>query len=224
MLNLIFRTLRHLWFNEDGFFGIGGGPSNEEKSQYADEAGLANFATSEGEGDILASDKFWKSILAGDTASISKVLGPEMSAVNKQGQQAKKTASEFGNRSGGTNAGMQMADDTTRTTVDEMLSSLTGKAAGALGSSGSSLLSTGSGAHSSAFDMSHVIQQQHKAKMDDLFKSIADVATSVAGGFGGAPTAAFGKMKPGQISGAFGGPTSVDTLPSPIDSSDWTIQ
>lgn len=218
------RWLRYLWANEDGFFGIGQGPSGQEKDQYAEEAQLANFSTSQGEGDILASDNFWKSILSGDSGAVAKVLGPEFSAINKQSQQQKKTASEFGNRSGGTNAGNQMADDTTRTTVDEMLSSLTGKAAGALGSSGHNLLGIGSSAHGQAFDMAHVMQQQHAAKMNDLFKSIADVATSVIGGAAGGGGKAFPGMKPGEISGSFGGPSSVDTLPSPIDSSDWSIQ
>src|ERR1700726_4264899 len=96
--------LRYLWENEDGFFGIGMGPSGAQKADAGALGAIGNFGTSEGEADIGASDKFWQAILSGDPGQIARVLGPEISAVNKQGQQAKKTASEFGTRSGGTNA------------------------------------------------------------------------------------------------------------------------
>ena len=90
-------------------FGIGFGPSSQEKNQYGETGALANFATGEGEKDILASDNFWQAILSGDPSKISQVLGPQISGINKRAQQQKKTAGEFGNRGGGTNAGMQMA-------------------------------------------------------------------------------------------------------------------
>jgi hypothetical protein len=179
------QWLRYLWKNEDGFFGIGFGPSGNEKTQYSDIAALSNFATSQGEGDILASDNFWKAILSGDMGQISKVLGPEMSAVNKQGQQAKKTASEFGNRGGGTNAFMQTTDDTTRSSIDSMISKLTGTAAGALGSSGSGLLSTGLSGHEAGFNAATTMQKQNQAKWEDIFNSISQIVSGVAGGTGG---------------------------------------
>ena len=99
------RWLWYLWFNEDGFFGIGQGPSGAEKQQYGIMSNLENFGISRGEKDITQAQDFWSAILSGDPTQISKVLGPEISAVNKQTQEAKKTASEFGNRGGGTNAG-----------------------------------------------------------------------------------------------------------------------
>ena len=170
--------LRYLWENEDGFFGFGMGPSSQETGLEASLAQAGNFGTSEGEGDILASDQFWKAILSGDPGQISKVLGPQMSAVNKQGQQAKKTASEFGNRGGGTNAGSQMTDDNTRTQIDSMISKLTGDAAGALGSGGRGLLNAGVSATGAAFDASNTIHQQKEAKWNDIFKSSIDVAAA----------------------------------------------
>lgn len=160
------------------FFGIGMGPSSQETGLESALAGAGSFATGEGEGDILASDNFWKAILSGDPGQISKVLGPQMSAVNKQGQQAKKTANEFGNRGGGTNAGAQMTDDNTRTTIDSMISKLTGSAAGALGSHGSGLLSTGVSANNAAFSAANTIHDQHEAKWNDIIKSSIDVAAA----------------------------------------------
>ncbi len=179
------KLLRYLWTNEDGFFGIGMGPSKEQKNQYGDIANLANFATSRGEGDIAQADNFWKSILSGDPMKISQVLGPETSAINNQAQQAKKTASEFHNRGGGTNAGMQMAGDEVRSRYDKMLSGLTGEAAGQLGASGHGLLGVGVGAHEGAFGEASTIQQLKQQKISDLFKSITSVAASIFGGPGG---------------------------------------
>jgi len=177
LLKLILFAVNHFVFAGTlGFFGIGMGPSSQEKNQYGDISNIGNFGTSEGEADITSADKFWQSILSNDPAQMSKVLGPLMSTVNKQGQESKKTASEFGNRSGGTNAGMQMTDDKTRTTIDSAISSLTGGAASALGASGSSLLSTGLSAHQAAFSDANTIQQQRSAQINDLFKSIASMA------------------------------------------------
>lgn len=163
------------------FFGIGEGPSSQEKDQFGSLGALANFGTSEGEKNTLSSDDFFRSILSGDSSKIGQVLGPEISAVNKQGQQAKKTASEFGNRGGGTNAGNQQIDDKSRSSIDQMISDLTGKAASALGASGSSLLAAGANAHAGAFEEANTIHQQHSAQINDIFKSIAEVAAGLAG-------------------------------------------
>jgi len=85
-------------------------------------------------------------------------------------------------------------------------------------------LSTGLSGHTAAFDMSKVIHDQNAAKMNDLFKSIAETASAVFAPGAAAGAKAFGNLSPTQISGGFGGPTSVATEPSPIDTSDWTIQ
>lgn len=208
------KLLRHLWFNEDGFFGIGMGPTKEEKSQYGDIAGIGDFGTSEGKKDTLASDNFWHSILSGDPSKIATVLGPEISGINKQGQQQKKTAAEFGNRGGGTNASEQMAGDTTRTSYDSIVSELTGKAAGALGASGSSLLAAGLSAHDSAFADANIIQKQKSAKMNDLFKSITSVAAAFVPGGGAAGLA---KKALGGLKGGGGKPGEADEDGSEFD-------
>lgn len=172
------KWLRHLWTNEDGFFGIGIGPSSAETAQAGQLGSLANFGTSEGESDIMAGDNFWKSILTGDPGQISKVLGPALSGINKRGQESKKTNSEFGNRSGGTNAKNQSTDDTTRAGVDSLVSGLTAQAPGALAATGSSLFGTGAAAHEGAFSADQQLQQQKAAKWNDIFKSIASVAAA----------------------------------------------
>jgi len=218
--NLILSLLRHLMLSgTQFFFGVGEGPSSAEKSQYGAIGATANFATSEGMADIGASDKFWRAILSGDPGQISSVLGPAISTANRQGQEAKRTASEFGTRSGGTAAGNQMTDDKTRSDVEGLIAHLTGQAAGALGSQGSGLLSTGLSGHEAAFDASKTMHDQNLAKWNDIFKSTADVAgAAFTGGAGAAAggAAAFPNMSPGMISGAYGGPTSAPTTTSDL--------
>ena len=166
-------------------FGIGMGPSTQEKNEFGALSDLSNFATSSGESAITSANNFWSSILSGDPTQISKVLGPQLSAINKQGQQKLKTTSEFGNRSGGNNAFNQETGDKTRATANDLISSLTSTAASALGASGSGLLSAGITGHEGAFIEANTIQSQHAAQMSDLFNSIAKLASS----FGGNPIA-----------------------------------
>lgn len=127
------------------------GPSSGEKSAASLLSGIGSFATGTGESDLLAANTFWKSILSGDPAQVAKVLGPEISAINQQAQQRKKTTAEFGDRSGGTNAAMQMVDTDTRTQVNDLIASLTGSAATNLGSTGLSLLGEGVAAGGASF-------------------------------------------------------------------------
>lgn len=197
------RWLHYLWRNEEGFFGIGMGPSGEEKQQYGEMSNLGKFGIGHGEKDISQAENFWSSILSGDPSQISKVLGPQISAVNKQTQEQKKTASEFGNRGGGTNAAMQSLDDRSIAAVRSMISNLTGEAGGALGSLGGGLLSTGAAATGEAFGESKTIHDQNQAKWGDIFQTISNLL-GVAGGFGKAGgmfnkvlTGAAGVVQPG---------------------------
>jgi hypothetical protein len=190
------------------FFGIGLGPSKQEKSEFGALGNLANFATSTGESDISSADNFWKAILSGDSSKIAQVLGPQTSAINKQAQQQKKTASEFGNRGGGINAAEQMSGDNVRTTYDTMVSDLTGKAATALGTTGSSLLAAGASAHEGAFSEANTLQQQRSAKLDDIFKSITSIAAAFVPGGG------FSSLLKKAPTAAASDPTSFDGVPA----------
>jgi hypothetical protein len=168
------------------FFGIGFGPSGQEESAYGATMGAGNFGVSLGEQDLSSASNFWNSILSGDPTKISQVLGPAMSAANKQSQQAKMTASQFGNRSGGSNAFMQSVDDQTRGNITSMIGGLMGTGAGQLGSIGGSAFSTGSQNLATGFSEAQIMQQQRQAQLSDIFGSIAAIAGGVAGGFAGA--------------------------------------
>lgn len=164
-------------------FGIGQGPSAGQTSSAGLLGSQATFATSSGENDILKSQNFWSAILSGDPTKISSVLGPQMSAINKQNQQRKMTAAQFGDRGGGTNATMANLDTNTTAQINDMIASLTGSAASSLGSMGGSLLNTGVQAGTASFDAQSQIQKENAAKWNDIFSSIGDIA-GVIGGFG----------------------------------------
>jgi hypothetical protein len=120
------------------------GGSNPTLSKDIGQFGqIGGFATGLGEKNLSQSSNFMSSILSGDQSKIGGVLGPEISNIKGQGQSAKMGASQFNNRGGGTNATMQSADDTSRASINKMISSLLGNSASGLASSGSSLLGQG---------------------------------------------------------------------------------
>jgi len=175
--------LRYLWENQDGFFGIGMGPSRQEQDQYGLLSGAGKFGIGTGESDVLKASNFWSAILSGDMSKISGVLGPELSAINKQGQERKKTMSEFGSRSGGVNATAGAIDTNVLSSIRGMISGLTGGAASSLGSMGTSLFGQGIGATGEAFGEAKTMHDQDQQKWADIFQSIASIAGTVGGFF-----------------------------------------
>lgn len=175
------KIFLRFWINflTPSFFGLGEGPSQGEYQQYGAVGNIGNFATSTGEADISTASDFWRSILSGDQSQLSRVLGPEFSNISKRGEQEAKTLSEFGTRSGGTLAQQEQIGEGERTEATNLEGGVLKSAATELGSMGSGLLSTGLSADEAAFSAAQTIQQQHAAKMNDLFKSIAEVSAAV---------------------------------------------
>lgn len=126
--------------------GLFGGASPTLDSAIPQFGSIAQYGINQGEGDINQASGFWGSILSGDPTKIGQVLGPQIQAIQQQGQQQKQTLGQFGNRSGGTNAKAQTIGDTSRSEVNNMVSNLTGSAASSLGSMGTSLLGQGTSA------------------------------------------------------------------------------
>jgi hypothetical protein len=111
-----------------------------------------------GQGNITNSSNFFNSLLSGNSKDQAKVLAPQIKTMQDQGQQQLNTTSQFGNRSGGTNASNQKNMDTTRGNISSSISSLTGGAANSLMSSGQSLLGTSLDAY----------QQQEQMSQDQM--------------------------------------------------------
>jgi hypothetical protein len=137
------------WEVDMSFWSSLFGGSNPTLSKDINQFGqIGSFATGLGEKNLSQSSDFMSSILSGSQSKIGKVLGPEISNIKGQGMQAKLGAAQFGNRGGGSNATMQAADDTSRASINNMISSLLGSSASGLASSGSSLLGQGMSAYS----------------------------------------------------------------------------
>lgn len=127
-----------------GWLGALFGGQNSTLNQDIGATGsAAGFASTQGQSDTAAASSFYKTLLSGDQGAIGKLLAPQINSTQKQGQQKKQTLSQFGNRSGGTNASVQGIGDSTTGSINDMISSLTGSAASGLGSMGQNLLSTG---------------------------------------------------------------------------------
>src|ERR1019366_8974321 len=191
MLHLggVFGLLASLWMKPLmlGFFGIDMAPSGQENSQYGALNSSSGFATNLGEADLSSASTFMQAIVSGDSAKISKVLAPQISGIQKRAQEQKQTTSQFGNRSGGTNASMQTVDDSAKSDVNKMISDLTSSSVSGLASTGSGLLSAGMSGNEALFGEGKAMQDQKAAKWNDLFKSIASVSTSVFGAIPGNP-------------------------------------
>lgn len=138
----------------------------------------------EGAGTNLtgAAGDFYKTLLSGDTGAITKLLAPQISSIQKQTQQKKQVAGQFGNRSGGTNAEMQTAGDASRGTINDLISSLTGNAAGGAASLGSSLLGTGVSATENAGDLAVKREQLQNQMMASVGQGIGKLAGFAFGG------------------------------------------
>jgi hypothetical protein len=100
---------------------VAGDPAKKEEGQLGD---LGNFETGVGQKGTNASLGYDLGILSGDPSKIAETLSPEISAQNKEVEQGKLTAAEFGNRSGGTNAHAQAMDDAARGNIINLIGGL----------------------------------------------------------------------------------------------------
>lgn len=129
-------------------------------------------ATGAGLADTTDASKFYQGLMSGNTS----VVAPQINAIQKQGSQALQTASQFGNRSGGTNASAQMAQDSTRSSINDLIAQLTGTGASTLASLGSNLLNTGTRSTAQGADIS----LQNKSIVNQLLQSVGAGVGSAA--------------------------------------------
>ena len=106
-------------------FGISMGPSSGEYGATNALTGESGFAGSMGEGLISNSSALINGLLSGNQSDIAKLLAPQIGAISKQANEKTQTNATFGARSGGTNASNQNTMDTARSSVNDMISSLT---------------------------------------------------------------------------------------------------
>ncbi len=169
-----------------GFWGSMFGGSNPTLNSGIKESGqVAGFENSQGQGLQALSSDWLKGLLGGNTAMTTKLLAPQIATAQKQGQQAKKTMSQFGTRSGGVTSQGQTIDDKTRAGINDMVSSLTSGALQQAGAQGTSMVDAGLKALGMQVDFS---QQQ----MENWSNSIFGQGLGTAAGY--AETAGLGKL------------------------------
>ena len=178
-----------------GFFSsLFGGSNKALDSSVANSGQLMNFGTDLGTKDLTAGSNFYSDILSGDPTKIGELLGPQISDIQKQGQQQIQTQGEFGNRSGGTNASAQTNMDTQRANVEKLISQLTGQAASGVTGIGESALGTATTANALQANEG---EMQLKNIMNSLFGNIL-------GELGGAGVGQLGTAVSTLGSGNFG--------------------
>lgn len=123
--------------------GIFAGNSSGLDAAEGNASNVAGFGTGVGESAVNQGLGFNEALLSGNQAEEARLLAPEISGIQKRGQQQIETAGQFGNRSGGTNAAAQNNIDTQRSNVNDMVSQLTKGAATDVTQTGMGLLNTG---------------------------------------------------------------------------------
>ena len=166
-------------------FGIDMGPSSGEYGATNALTGESGFAGSMGEGLLSNSSALINGLLSGNQSDIAKLLAPQIGAISKQANEKTQKNSEFAERSGGTNASNQNTMDTARSSVNDMISSLTGSAMGAGASLGSNLLGQSMSGYNDVFSQNNTEQQQRLAKINDIINSSASVVSMGVGAAGG---------------------------------------
>jgi len=145
--------------------GIFTGNDDTENQNIANAGQINDFGTATGEGAVQSGLGFEEGILSGNQAEQAQLLAPEIQNIQKQGQQQIQTAGEFGNRSGGVNASAQNNIDSQRSQVNNMVSQLTGQAAGAVMNEGNQMLNTG-------LEANKLQNEEEQQKLNDQQNSI----------------------------------------------------
>lgn len=132
-----------------------GSPHTDRTAQlgaWGDLSSLFSFAsptgqseTATGIGGLHTAADYFKSLLSGDMTKITGALAPQISGIRERADQRERTASEFSNRSGGTNAIAQHAPIDLDAAIDSLISESVGGAARNLGALSASEAGIGNG-------------------------------------------------------------------------------
>ena len=183
-MRFILHLLTHTWFFSAlpiMFFGIGGGASGDEKNMYKLLANLGTYGTQKGQGATNQALDYFEAFLSGDPTKIASAIAPETKVIQGQAEQRKKQNAEFGTRSGGTAASNANIDTNTLSQISDLVNRTRTAAAGEVAGIGQNLLNTGLQGGEAGFRAAKTIQEQEKARWDDIFQSISQVLTSLSG-------------------------------------------
>lgn len=144
-------------------------------------------AVKEGLGAQTDALNFFQTLLKGDRGQIANLLGPAFSNIQNQTQSARNTNSEFGNRSGGTNASTQNAEEDAQKQIQALISSIFPSAAGQVASiggqiegEGQNLINTAASAADSLTGHAETARQTDIQQSNALGASIGDIFAKLA--------------------------------------------
>jgi len=168
-----------------GLFGMGGSASKTDRTHELGAWGtlsdVSNFGTGAGKTNITSGTADFKDILSGDPTKVSEAIAPQAGAIRSQANQQIQTNSQFGNRSGGTNASNQQISTNAEGKVQDLINTLIPQAAQNLESTGLSELSAGSSAAGELGSQTESARQFDKQQEGQLGGSIASLLTGGVG-------------------------------------------
>jgi hypothetical protein len=169
------RVRERAWRKIMSFFGsLFGGQNSTLDSLIPTFGQVGGNQVGQGQKNQSTASDFWNSIVGGDATKTMQALSPEVSAEKKSSQLDTKTATEMGNRSGGTNASNAASKDKIHSDVTNLIGNLTNSSASNLASLGTSQVSTGL----SAYGMQEQASQEQLSNWRDsiLGKGITSAA------------------------------------------------
>lgn len=180
-----------------GLFGLGGSASGTDRgtqlSSWGTLGDLSQYGKNQGEKNTNQASTYWSDILSGDPTKTAQAIAPQAKVINQQAEQQRLTTSQFGNRSGGTNASNQMIDTNSASAIQNLVNSLIPQAASNLESIGGMELGLGANtAQALAGDTERAretdIEQENKlgAGIGKLFGPILSKGLGMIPGIGGA--------------------------------------
>lgn len=162
-----------------------GGQNKTLSSDMSNVGTNAGFASTLGMNDASQASNFNSAILSGDQSKIGQVLAPQIGAIQDQKQQQVNATGEFGTRSGGNNAAMQMVNDQAHAHINDLISSLTGSAVQGQSAMGQNLLAQGTAGYNTQANMS---QEQVQNYMHSI------IGEGLSAGIGGVEGFGIGKL------------------------------
>ena len=149
-----------------------GDPTEKEQKRFGS---LSEEQLAAGQGAETAAQTYDMNLLTDPT----KALAPEISAGQGQVEQQQLQNSNFGNRGGGTNASTQNAENQNRGNIINLMGETQGQAASALGSLGTSEVSSGQGALGSEAGLANQRRQQQVGDVSGIAKDAGSIATGL---------------------------------------------
>ncbi len=171
-----------------GFFSsLFGGKNDVLNANIAKTGAIGDFSTGMGEKNLTTASDFWNGILSGDSSRQMSVVAPQVNAAKTSAAQENKTTAEMGTRSGGTAASTAATNDKVHSYITSLLGDLTGKAAGEVGSIGSSQLGAGLEAYGKQTDMSQLRMKNWEDSIlgRGITTAVSAAETYALGGGGG---------------------------------------